>query len=236
MFTADFSQVNILRSLTDILLEDCQWYLGYVHVFFLDKNGRLKPLVDPANFDIDFDNYKYNENETANAFLTGILRAIQKMPNAEEGSGRYIFGMTNFNQTIVRHQTEIMSLIDNELVSKGILFRSFNIDVESTNLDPNSIFMIDTRTNPQGSNILSLHLRETQSVVNTVRPCRPLTIEQRLAGLTYEKRFHLRYMILHNPSEFYIGMLFFGLAIIAAIGALIYRKCRNRQIKYKNMP
>ncbi|CAD5225600.1 unnamed protein product [Bursaphelenchus okinawaensis] len=239
MFTESFSQINVLHSLTNILLEDCEWYLGYVHVFFLDKYGRLRPLVDPSNFDTideNFADYKFTENETASAYIKGTLIAIQKMPPAEEGNGRYIFAVTDFEQTKAKHQAEMMGLIDNELISKGILFRTFSIDIESTNLDPSSIFTIDTRTNAQGSNILSLQLRETQSVVNQVRPCKPLTVQQKLAGLTYEKRFHLRYMILHNPNEFYIGMIFFGLAMILAIGALLYKKCiLDRRIEYKNM-
>lgn len=108
LLTQQFDQLNALRALITVLIEDCQWFSGHIDVRFLTNQHEflhLKNFEEAAHFVFKPNEFIYTPNETEFAYILAVENAIADMPKAEAGNGRYIFIVTDFE----RSQSELFS-------------------------------------------------------------------------------------------------------------------------------
>jgi hypothetical protein len=46
LLTEEFNQLNVLKTLVQVLVEDCQWFLGNIELRFLNKNDEFIQVKD----------------------------------------------------------------------------------------------------------------------------------------------------------------------------------------------
>ncbi|KAE9551225.1 hypothetical protein FO519_005558 [Halicephalobus sp. NKZ332] len=185
-----------LKTLVESVVGDCKWYYGHVNIKFMTNKLEIFDITDPVDFtDLDtyFDKFLYKESEQESAYERTTISAIKNMPDEPSDFGRYILIVTNLERiyTGVNITQKVLKKIDNSLIMKKTQLRIIRIEFDgkkTTQLIPSNFVNIHRIRNIT-TNIVRVSFIESNSLMETVRPCPPLSLKDQIEHYRYSKHY-----------------------------------------------
>ncbi|KAI6173491.1 hypothetical protein M3Y98_01087200 [Aphelenchoides besseyi] len=224
LLTEQFDQLNVLKSMVQALVQDCRWFEGDIDLRLLNKNHQLIQIFNfetQEAIDHRLEEFMYNTNESQTAYLVSVTAAIDEMPPFTSEVGRYVFVATNFERNNTAIDANQLRQIDRKLKVKGIQLRSIRLGNSGQIGDLNGAINIQSVRNVS-SRFMRVSLVEADNIMETVRPCRPLSETERIRNIQFERDFQFRYWLANNTWDVTIGCILFVSAAFVALIAYFW--------------